>query len=143
MRATYPASARSTRHEGFQLRAFVSLLLVVSGVVVVGSGVLLLFAPSGQMAWATGWSALGIGRQGWVGLHDVFGLLWIPLLGTHLVLNRRAILCYLKDRVRKTYGMRREAVAAVTFTLVLALLTLSRVWPLATLVALGHQGPGR
>lgn len=135
---------RPRRTGGFQLRAFVSLLLIVTGVLVIGTGVVVLFAPSGRAAMLTGWSPLGVGRQGWVALHDIFGLLWIPLLGVHVVLNRRPILCYLKDRARKTYALRQETVAALGVTVVLVLLTLSRVSPLATLIALiGHPGPGR
>ncbi|MEJ2666388.1 MAG: DUF4405 domain-containing protein [Deinococcales bacterium] len=136
-------TARPTRTSQFQLRAFVSLLLILSGVLVIGSGLVVLFAPSGRAALLTGWSALGIGRQGWVALHDIFGLLWIPLLGVHVVLNRKPILCYLKDRARKSYSVRKETVAALAVTVVLVLLTLSRVPPLATLIALGHQGAGR
>lgn len=139
-----PTRAHASSHaHTFQWRAFVSLSLIVSGVVVLLSGVLLLLAPSGRLALAGGWSALGIDRQGWVSLHDVFGLLWIPLLLAHAVLNRKPILCYLKDRARKAFTMRPEAVAAVALTLVLAVLAVTRVLPLGVLHGIGGQGLGR
>ncbi len=131
--------ARRARANRFQLRAFVSLLLIVSGVLVVGSGVILLLAPTGRTAFATGWSALGVGRQGWTALHDVFGLLWIPLLVYHGVLNRKPILVYLKDRVSKSFTWRWEALAAVALTVLLGTLTLL---PNSPLLALGHDGSG-
>lgn len=140
MQANCSTNVRPTRTAGFQLRAFVSLLLIASGVLVIGSGVVVLFAPSGRAAMLSGWSTLGAGRQGWLALHDIFGLLWIPLLVVHVALNRRPILCYLKDRARKSYALRRETVAAIAVTAALVLLTLSRVSPLATLLALGHSG---
>jgi hypothetical protein len=125
------------------MRAFVSLLLIASGVLVIGSGIVLLLAPSGRLAFAGGWSALGVDRQGWIGLHDVFGLLWVPLLLAHAALNRKPILCYLKDRVRKTFAVRREALAAVTLTVLVATLVVARVVPVAQLLALGGHGMGR
>jgi hypothetical protein len=143
MQGNCSANARPTRTAGFQLRAFVSLLLIASGVLVIGSAVVVLLAPSGRAAVLSGWSALGVGRQGRVAIHDIFGLLWVPLLGVHVVLNRRPILCYLKDRARQSYALRKETVAALAVTAVLVMLTLSRVPPLATLIALGHQGPAR
>ena len=137
-----PSRSRSVHANRFQLRAFVSLLLIASGVLVVGSGVILLVAPTGRMAFATGWSVLGVGRQGWTALHDVFGLLWIPLLVTHAVLNRKPILCYLKDRVRRTFALRWEALAAVVLTVLLATLTVSPISPVSELLAIGHGGSG-
>ncbi len=142
MTTTCSTVSRRARAERFRVRAFVSLTLVTSGVIVLGSGLLLLFAPSGRLAAVSGWAPLGVARQDWVALHDVFGLLWLPLLIVHVVLNRKPILCYLRDRVRRAAKVRWEAVAAVGVTLLLVGVTLSRPAPLTELLAQGHGGAG-
>lgn len=142
MTSTCHPEPRAARTRGFRVRSFVSVTLIASGVIVLGSGILLLLAPSGRVAAAGGWSWLGATRLDWIALHDVFGLLWVPLLVVHVVLNRKAILCYLRDRSRRSLKMRWEPVAALAVTLALVALTLSNPSPLTGLLALNHGGAG-
>ena len=60
-----------------QGRPLTALLMLMSSVLLASSGAMLLFAPRGQVANASGWELLGLTRWQWEDLHACFALLML------------------------------------------------------------------
>lgn len=116
------------RQGKFYFRNFISLFLVSSVLLVFISGLALYFAPSGRVVQTMSWELLWLNKTQWEAIHTVFGLLWIPILATHIVFNWRPILSYLKNRSTKTFAFKRELLVALLLTVFLALGSLYN-WP--------------
>jgi hypothetical protein len=132
--STLPAS-RPPAYGFFYARAFISIMMVVFLALFTLSGVALFVSPSGQMANTIGWRLMGLDKGQWEALHIAFGFLWVPLAVVHLVINRRVVSGYLRDRVRRTFVWRRELLAAVLVTAGLAVAAIQDLPPVAQLMA--------
>ena len=134
MRARLP-SGRPRGFGPFYLRAFVSMVMIASFVVFTLSGLALFVAPSGQMAQTIDWRLLALSKGQWETVHVAFGFLWMPLAALHLVYNWRVVRGYVRDRARHTFVWRREAVAAVALSLLLAVAAVFELPPVTQLMA--------
>ncbi len=123
----------------FHFRAFVSLFLLISALVITVTGVVLYLSPPGRIANWTGWMILGLTKTQWQGIHTVFALLFVVAVGIHTYLNWRVILSYLYDRVRG--GVRRgRELALACFAIVLVFgLTLGNLPPFSMVLDLGNR----
>lgn len=111
-------------------RSTISLSLLFSTIILILSGIALLVSPSGRIARQTGWQILGLDKGGWESVHDLFGFFFIFLTLVHLWLNRHAIICYLQNRARTAFRMKKELIAALLVTAVVFLLATLHVFPL-------------
>jgi hypothetical protein len=135
---TPETSATATRPRTYGLfygRAFVSIMMIAFLVLFTISGAALFVAPPGQMANTLSWTLVGLSKGQWETLHIAFGLLWIPLAVMHLIFNRRVLVGYLRDRVRRTFVWRRELVAALVVTAALGVASVLDLPPVAQLMA--------
>lgn len=135
-----PREPAPKRRVSFRWRAFTSVLLTITGVLLVLSGMVLFFAPRGSVARATGFGFLGLDRWEWAALH--VDIMWVFLTATilHVVLNGRALWGYLKQRSRTPSAVRIELFIAVVVTTIFLCLSLGNVWPFGT-EGRGRQGP--
>lgn len=138
MTNTLKGSKSQTR---FYFRSFISLFLIGSVLLEFISGLVLYLAPSGRVAETMQWSLL-LGKTQWEALHTVFGLLWIPILATHIVFNWKPILSYLKDHTRKTFAFKREAALATVLVLFFALGSIYNFAPVQQIMALSEGMTG-
>jgi len=109
----------------FRLRAFVAFLLAFSSLLSALSGLILFVRPEGSIAAWTGWSALGLDKKGWEGLHAVFVLVLVVSAAIHLLYNWRTLAAYCRRRKdnASTAGLgpwRELIAAAMLVALVLA-----------------------
>jgi len=130
-----PSTKRPKAYGPFYVRSFVSLMMIAFLVLFTLSGAALFVSPPGQMANTLGWTLVGLSKGQWETLHIAFGLLWIPLALLHLVFNRRVLVSYLRDRVRRTFVWRRELLAAVLVTAGLGVASVLDLPPVAQLMA--------
>lgn len=127
------------RKEKFYIRNFISLFLIGSVLLEVASGVALYLAPSGRVAETMSWKLVWLTKTQWEAIHTVFGLLWIPILATHIFLNWRPILSYLKNRTTKAFAFKRELLAALTLVVFFTLGSLYNWPPVSQVMALGES----
>jgi ABC-type Fe3+-siderophore transport system permease subunit len=97
----------------FQWRAFTSVLIAVSFVVLAVTGAMLFVSPPGRVANWTHWTLLGLAKHQWTGLHVGFSALFLVITSFHLVFNWRPLLGYFKDRWTRRLGLRWEWAAAL------------------------------
>lgn len=106
------------RRYPFQWRAYVSLLLLLAGVLLAVSGVVLYVAPSGRIAKTVEWRMLGFDKGQWEALHTVFGFVFLYFSYLHVRYNWRSILSYLRRKSGRLARLRKElALAGLTVTL--------------------------
>ena len=129
-----PSTQRPKAYGPFYVRSFVSLMMIGFLVLFTLSGAALFVAPPGQMANTLGWTLVGLSKSQWETVHIAFGLLWIPLSVLHLVFNRRVLVSYLRNRVRRTFVWRRELLAAVLVTTGLGVASVLDLPPVAQLM---------
>jgi len=108
------ASQPDTNHvrPSFQWRALTSVVVMLSFLLLMVSGVGLWVAPPGRIANWTDWRILGLRKGEWANLHLWFGVLFVMASGVHLALNWRPLLGYFKSKVTRQLGFRREWLTA-------------------------------
>ena len=106
----------------FDWRGFVSIFLLLDFVVVTLSGIVLFIAPSGRVARDIGFEVLGLDKEGWELVHDVFGFAMIAAILFHLYFNWRIFVNYFRKIIQRVRKIRlRETIAAVLLTVFLLL----------------------
>ncbi len=112
----------SQYQRSFSMRAFVSLLLGLTFLGLVISGVCLYFAPPCRIAEQIGWGILGLCKEQWAAVHMVTALVFLVLAGVHLVAyNRRAFVGYMKRPRREPERglVRPELIASLILAVIL------------------------
>ena len=106
----------------FRFRAFGVFWLTFSFLLSALSGAILFLRPEGSLATWTGWTALGLNKKQWEGVHAVFVLTLVVSAAIHLLYNWRPLLAYCrlkKDKIRTvSQGLAacREFIAAALLT---------------------------
>ena len=117
----------------FNGRGFTSLLLTVSFLVVIVTGIILYVTPKGRVAHWTNWTLFGLGKEQWSAIHMVNSLLFVIVSIVHLYLNWGVLWRYIK---KKTSGVRlRESVAALVVTAVVCVGTFYQIPPFGWIVS--------
>jgi hypothetical protein len=123
----------------FQLKGFTSLLLTLLFVALSFSGVILYLTPRGRVANWTGWTMLGLEKQGWQAVHVNIGLLFLIAAGLHLFLNWGLFWGYIKKKASLGLNLKLEMLVAVLIAAGVLLGTIQGVSPFAALMALNEQ----
>ncbi|WP_303722234.1 DUF4405 domain-containing protein [Malonomonas rubra] len=125
--------------KSFSFRGFISLLVTFSGLVMIVSGVIAYIMPEGRIAYWADWRFWGLDKAQWNTMHTV--LSFIFAIGTvfHLIFNWKALLSYLRDKVKKTYSMRSELVLVLLITIICTHGSIARVPPFTSLMDLGTE----
>jgi hypothetical protein len=87
----------------FNTRAFVALMIAFS---------CLGLPITGVANHVYGFSALTVARHAWMSAHNILGLLFIIFSIWHIVLNRRALLNYIRGVAARIPFLSREAALA-------------------------------
>ncbi len=82
-------------------RALLSSLLLLDFPLVLFTGIGLFLAPSGRVAWQTGWTFFGLAKHQLETLHTITGFLLAALVLIHLALNYRLFTNELKSWRRR------------------------------------------
>lgn len=124
----------SDRKAQFQFRAFVSVLSGATLLVMIVSGLILFFTPSGRLARDTAWTWWGLGRFDWIALHICFSLLFMSVSVFHVYLNFRAIKRYFQHQLTQQWSPRPEWIAALLICVAIFLGVLRGVAPFNSLM---------
>jgi hypothetical protein len=126
----------------FRWRAFVTLYVTLSFLLLAVSGIVLYLAPHGRVAHWTHWTFGGLNRQSWQALHTVLALLFVLAGAVHLYFNWRVLWSYLRSGLATGVHLRREIALASAATVVVVALTLWGLPPFATVMELGERAKG-
>lgn len=123
----------------FQFRAFVSLLVTISFVAMVISGVMMFFTPPGRIANWSGWKLYGLTKDQWTAIHLSFSALFLISSLVHIWLNGLALLSYFRNRVSRTLFLRSEWIVVFILCGLLFWGTLAEVSPFDQIIVLREK----
>ncbi|MDX2480262.1 MAG: DUF4405 domain-containing protein [Desulfuromusa sp.] len=124
---------------GFRFRGFISMLVTFSGLMMIFSGIVAYIMPEGRIAYWADWRFLTLGKEQWGTIHTVLSFIFVFGTFFHLIFNFKALLSYLKDKVKKTYSMRTELVMVLVITIICTHGSIAGVAPFSTIMDLGSS----
>ena len=83
-----------------------SVLILISSIVMVISGVVVFFSPHSHVAGFSGWKFMNLGKRGWMSLHVDSALLFAIVFFFHVWFNLKPLMRYLfpkKTKARKDF----------------------------------------
>ena len=119
------------------MRKFISIFMFLSFIVMLVSGVVLYIMPHGRVAYWTGWTLFGLGKDEWESLHMVFGLLMVISGIWHLVLNWKIFVNYVKSKSKVLLS--KDFFIAFSFTFLVIICTLFKIPPFKNFVELSEE----
>ena len=123
----------------FNLRAFISLSVVFTFLIMSITGAVLYIVPPGRVAYWTNWTLFGLSKTQWSGIHTVFALLFLVVGGWHLYYNWKPFVSYVKARLQQGFALRKEMLLSTVMTLAVIAMTLLQWPPFSTIIELGED----
>jgi hypothetical protein len=123
----------------FRWRAFVTLYVTLSFVLLAASGIVLYVAPPGRVANWSRWTLGALDRHGWQSVHTVFALLFVLAGAFHLWFNWRTFWFYVRSKLAEGLLAKRELVLAAAAVVAVAGLTLADLPPFGSVMDLGDR----
>lgn len=123
--------------KGFSFRGFISLLVTFSGLIMIVSGIIAYIMPEGRIAYWADWRFWSLGKEQWGTIHTVLSFIFAIATVFHLFFNWKALISYLRDKVKKTYSMRGELVLVLLITIICTHGSIAGVPPFTSIMDLG------
>jgi hypothetical protein len=123
----------------FNWRAFISIYVSFSFIIMVFSGIILFLAPAGRIAKWTHIFIFGMEKESWQAVHTIFTFLFILAGVIHIYYNWKPLMNYLKSKAKDKITIRKELILSFLFTLTIFALTLFNIPPFSTIMDLGES----
>lgn len=123
----------------FSWRAFTSLYITLSLILIIVSGVILYIAPPGRIAKWSYIPILGLEKDQWQALHTIFTFLFIIANGFHLYFNWKPFLSYLSDKRKQLFRLRKELLSTIVIVIGIFYLTLINIQPVKSVMDFGES----
>ncbi|MBN2160123.1 MAG: DUF4405 domain-containing protein [Spirochaetes bacterium] len=107
----------------------ISIVITMTFLVLLVSGISLFFAPSCKVAKEIGWRFFFFDKESWESVHLVFALLFVVLLIMHVILNGKTLIRYFKGGISAMAGISRTAIICAFATVILFLLAAFNIPP--------------
>ncbi len=117
-----------------KIRRTTSLTMLISFVLLLVTSVILYIVPHGRVAYWSDWHLLGLSKTQWGNLHINLGILFVLTGMLHLFYNWKAVLSYMKNRVKKVKIFTTDFNVALALSIVVAAGTLLDLPPMSTVV---------
>ncbi|GAB4363570.1 MAG: DUF4405 domain-containing protein [Calditrichia bacterium] len=122
----------------FNWRAFTSLYVVFSFILMGISGLILYITPPGRVAYWTNWKLFFLTKEAWGAVHTIFSLSFIIMGSIHLYFNWKPFVSYMKSRVQAGLRVRREVAYSGLISLFILVFTLLELPPFSTIMNFGE-----
>ena len=126
------------RGKKFSWRAFTSLYMTFSFLVMIISGIILYLAPAGRIAKWTHIYILGLEKEQWQAIHTIFTFIFVIAGGFHLWYNWKPFMSYLRNKWHSTITLRKELYVSTIFTVFIFTFTLLSLPPFSTVMDWGE-----
>ncbi len=122
----------------FKSRNFVSLFIAWSGLISIISGIILYLAPAGRVAFWVNWHLFGLTKKQWEAVHTVTSFFLAIFIIWHLILNWKAFVAYMRDKVKKINFTVPEFLWSLVFTAVLTVMSIYSIPPVSYIMDFGE-----
>jgi hypothetical protein len=123
----------------FKFRAFTALIILWSFIVENVTGIVLYIVPPGRIAHWTNWKLWGFTKEQWAALHTIFGYVFLIFAVIHIYYNWKAILNYIKQKIKAGLRMRMELGISLVLTILIFIATLISIPPFSTVMDFGEK----
>jgi hypothetical protein len=123
----------------FNWRAFTSLYITFSFIIMTLSGIILFISPAGRIAKWTHLYILGLEKDSWQAIHIIFTFLFIIAGGFHIWYNWKPFVAYLRTKMQQKISLRKELFASFIVTGLLIAFTLLNLPPFSSVIELGEE----
>ncbi|MCA9733809.1 MAG: DUF4405 domain-containing protein [Deferribacteres bacterium] len=126
------------KQKKFNWRAFVSLYVTFSFIIMVISGIVLYLSPAGRIAKWTHVYILGLEKESWQAIHIIFTFLFVIAGGFHIWYNWKPFTSYLRTKIQQNISLRKELFTSSLVVLFLLVATLANIPPFSTVIEFGE-----
>jgi hypothetical protein len=123
----------------FKFRAFTALIVLWSFIVENITGIVLYIVPPGRIAHWTNWKLWGFTKEQWAALHTIFGYLFLIFAVIHIYYNWKAILSYIKQKIKAGLRMRIEVAGSLLLIILVFVATAISIPPFSTVMDFGQK----
>ena len=123
----------------FKFRAFTALIVLWSFIVENVTGIVLYIVPPGRIAHWTNWKLWGFTKEQWGALHTIFGYLFLIFAVIHIYYNWKAIMNYIKQKIKAGLRMRVELVISLVLIILVFIATAISIPPFSTVMDFGTK----
>lgn len=125
--------------EKFSWRAFISIGLFYSFVIIFVTGIVLYLAPAGRVSNWVNWKLLGLTKANWQAIHTIFSFIFVILSIFHLfTVNWRAFWSYLKSKSKEGLNKKREFYISTVLSVLIFVGIIYSVPPLRYIMDFGE-----
>lgn len=122
----------------FSWKAFISISLGFSFLIIFITGIVLYFAPAGRVAHWVNWKLFGLSKEDWQAIHTVFSYLFAIASIFHLFsMNWKVFWSYLKNKTSGGINKKRELYLASLFTVIVIVGVLINIPPFSSVMQFG------
>ena len=119
-------------------RAFTSVYMGFSALVVIFSGIILYLSPPGRVAHWSYWSLFWLTKTEWQAIHTIFTFLFVFFGGLHIYYNWKPLMNYLRRKTKESFELRREMFIALILTVFVFAGTYNEIPPFSTVMDFGE-----
>jgi len=123
----------------FKFRAFTALIVLWSFIVENVTGIVLYIVPPGRIAHWTNWKLWGFTKEQWGALHTIFGYLFLIFAVIHIYYNWKAIMNYIKQKIKAGLRMRVELGISLVLIILVFVATAISLPPFSTVMDFGTK----
>ncbi|UCE40142.1 MAG: DUF4405 domain-containing protein [Candidatus Aminicenantes bacterium] len=123
----------------FKFRAFTALIVLWSFIVENVTGIVLYIVPPGRIAHWTNWKLWGFTKEQWAALHTIFGYIFLIFAVIHIYYNWKAILNYIKQKIKAGLRMRTELAVSLAISILVFVATAISIPPFSTVMDFGEK----
>jgi len=127
------------RGKKFSWRAFISLYMTFSFLIMILSGIILYLAPAGRIAKWTHIYILGLEKDQWQAIHTIFTFIFVIAGGFHLWYNWKPFVSYLRNKLQAGFTLRKELYVSTLVTVFLFVVILFNAPPFSTIMDWGEE----
>ena len=122
----------------FKLRAFISLYMTITSILIAISGIILFIAPPGRIAHWSYWSMLGLTKDEWQGIHIIFTFIIVIAGILHIIYNWKPLVTYLSNKISGSISIRKELTFSLIATVLIFVGTYYQIPPFSTVLNFGE-----
>jgi phage antirepressor YoqD-like protein len=119
-------------------RAFTSVYMGFSAIIVILSGIILYLSPPGRVAHWSYWSLFWLTKTEWQAIHTIFTFLFVLIGGFHVYYNWKPLMNYLRRKTKESFQLRKEMFIALVLTVFIFAGTYNGVPPFSTVMDFGE-----
>ena len=126
-----------TKKYGINWRAYTSLYMGYSLLLMTITGIVLYIAPPGRIAHWSNWVFLGFTKTEWQALHTIFSFLFVISGTFHVIFNWKPLINYMKEKAQAGKKIRKEFAYVTATVIIFFFMTYFEIPPFSSFMDLG------